>query len=295
MESDHKYWLTDHLDVRVFAADMVTIGDEWRYRNYPLGHWRLYRNDRDGAKLHFAREVFALQKDRTYIIPAGLRFRTSCEGEVEHLFVHFNVTGLPDLALRTMFQHPRVLEPSPVLDVLLNQLKDELRSPPTENTRELLSRRNSDIAMQWRLKAAVYEALAHCVRGLTAQQTESCWQFAREVRPLVAALRYIEENLAENLNNTDLAELCGFSCDHFIRVFSATMDQTPAAYIRERRLAEASRLLMFSDENLDTIAQHTGFYDRAHFSRTFKASYGQAPTPYRAQNRSANPDEEAAA
>ena len=281
MENPHKYWLNDHLEVRVFTADVVTIGTDWKCRNYPLEHWRLYLNSHDGAKLHLGREVFLLKKNCVFIIPAGLRFRTSCDDVVEHLFIHFNISGMPDLALRTLFRHIRVAEASSVLDAMLNELREELRSSPVEDYREHLTQHNGNIAMQWRLKAVIYQAIACCVRGISPKESEACWQLADEVRPLSAALRFIEENLAGNLSNSYLAELCGLSCEHFNRVFKVAMKQTPAVFVRERRLAEASRLLMFSDRNIETIAKNTGFYDRAHLSRTFKAFYGVSPNDYR--------------
>ena len=287
MESLYNSWLQDHLEIHVFVADLLTIDADWVFRNSPLGHWRLYHNDKDGAQLHFRREIFPLQKNRVYILPAGLRFTTSCQGEVEHFFVHFNVAGLPDLALRTLFRHPHALAPSPVLDVLVAELKSELRDDVVLRGKVLyredgvFGRRSGDVTLQWRLKSAVYEALSLCVRSATPSQTAAGWEFAHEIQPLVAALRFIEENLSLDLNNAFLAEMCGFSRHHFIRVFHASMKKTPAVYIRERRLAEASRLLLFSEQNIETIAKNTGFCDRAHLSRTFKAFYGVSPANYR--------------
>lgn len=287
MQSLHRNWLLDDLDVRVFTADLVVIDTSWNYRNAPLAHWRLYRNDDDGAKLHFRQEVIALKKKRIYLIPAGLRFTTSCETTLSHFFIHFNVSGLPDMALRLLFRRPHLLASSPILNAYVSELSGELYAPIQiwHDVHEISARKSGDVALQWRLKGAVYEALAQCVRDAPTAQVASCWEFAREVEPIVMALRFIEENLSISLSNAQLAQHCSMSCDHFIRVFRDAMEQTPAAYIRDKRVAEAARMLLSTDHNLDQIAQETGFCDRAHLTRVFKQKESVSPSQYRAQSQ----------
>jgi AraC-like DNA-binding protein len=61
--------------------------------------------------------------------------------------------------------------------------------------------------------------------------------------PIDKAVAYIEANLSRRLTLEDVAGQVGYSPYHFLRLFWAVTGETPGAYIRNRRLAEAARLL----------------------------------------------------
>ena len=287
------YWLADHLDVRLFAADTVTIGAQWCCPPGKSRFWRLYYHDHSGAALRFADRELALRGQRIYVVPAGQTFVAHCAAPVQQFFVEFGVTGLPDMALRTLFRQPICLPPNAALTRNVRQFARELLGAPEGEADQdvansnwnldVRARQSINVALQWRIKALVYQALAAYVESATPQEMAQCWQFADEVRSLVPALRCIEENLGAALNNTFLAQMCGFSEDHFIRAFGAALGETPAHYIRERRVDEAARRLLASASSIDDIARDLGFCDRAHFSRVFKQSTGTSPALYRSQ------------
>ena len=56
---------------------------------------------------------------------------------------------------------------------------------------------------------------------------------------------------------------------------------SPSDYIRHTRLNAAKTLLTTTDRRITEIAQETGFFDHAHFIRTFKAATGISPAKYR--------------
>ena len=87
------------------------------------------------------------------------------------------------------------------------------------------------------------------------------------------------------MNNRDLARLCHYSVEHFIRRFRALTGQTPAQFIIDARLRRASHDLIFSRDSIESIAERTGFCDRAHFSKMFSARVGIPPAQYRNTNR----------
>lgn len=285
MESVYNYWLADELRFNVFVADNLCIDETWHCERFKCGYWTLYCNDRDGASLHFPGYSYPLQGQRLYVIPAGMTFRTSNSRTVGHFFVHFDVSGLPDLALRTLFNHPLCLPPSPALETLTWQTSAELA--PADGTPELwtkpglLNKHNVAPAVQWRLKAILYEGFASYLKSLPPDQVERCYQLGGVSTQLIPALRYIEECLAERLLNGDLARMCGVSEGHFIRLFRQCLGQTPAQYVLERRVMLAAQRLRFASQTLEEVAEDLGFYDRAHLSRVFKSSHGVSPSAYR--------------
>jgi transcriptional regulator GlxA family with amidase domain len=81
----------------------------------------------------------------------------------------------------------------------------------------------------------------------------------------------------------DLAEICGYSTDHFSRLFRGLYGVTPSRYLQEVRVRHAAQLLLETALSIEQIAEQTGFSDRFHFSRVFGASTGLGPAGFRRQ------------
>lgn len=94
-------------------------------------------------------------------------------------------------------------------------------------------------------------------------------------------LRYINENLDKPLPNELLAEKYFAHPNHFIRAFKDKTGQTPAKYIKARRMETAKRLLESTDLTIAEITEKLGINDSAHFSRLFKEQYNMPPAKYR--------------
>lgn len=92
---------------------------------------------------------------------------------------------------------------------------------------------------------------------------------------------HISRHYAERLRLTDLARRAHLSVSQLTRRFKQQFGMTPARYIRRVRLNAACRLLAETDLDLDTVAEHTGFYDASHFVKQFKSELGQTPHAYR--------------
>ena len=99
------------------------------------------------------------------------------------------------------------------------------------------------------------------------------------------AVAFIDGHHAEKLTLRQLAESAGLSQALFSRLFKRTMQTTPIRYLTEIRLNHTRKLLAGAEKTLADIAVETGFYDEAHFVRTFKASRGLTPGTHRRTHR----------
>jgi AraC-like DNA-binding protein len=99
------------------------------------------------------------------------------------------------------------------------------------------------------------------------------------------ALRFIEANLASpDLHSGTVARALRLSPRYLQKIFSER-GETLSRVIRERRIAEARRLLERSETRKASVAQvayAVGFDDVAHFSRAFREITGTAPSNYSA-------------
>ena len=91
-----------------------------------------------------------------------------------------------------------------------------------------------------------------------------------------AVLSYINENLGRELSVDELAEQAYLSRYHFMRLFKAQTGSTVHAYVRQKRLLYAARLIR-EGESAARAAVESGFSDYSAFHRAFRESFGISP------------------
>ena len=95
----------------------------------------------------------------------------------------------------------------------------------------------------------------------------------------------IENNIFNDLSVEELAFICNKSLSSFKRLFKANFNETPARYIKRRRLEQAARLISTTSESISHIAYDCCFKDPTTFSAVFSDHFGVSPTIYRNQSR----------
>lgn len=94
------------------------------------------------------------------------------------------------------------------------------------------------------------------------------------------ALQRIEDDPSAPLSLADLARDSGVSRYRFLRAFARELGLTPHAYIMQRRLSHARRMIL-ADMTLAEIAAACGFVDQSHLNRYFVRQFGVTPRAYR--------------
>ena len=92
---------------------------------------------------------------------------------------------------------------------------------------------------------------------------------------------YAEAHLAEPLTVEELAGAACLSTFHFARAFRAATGRTPHAWVTERRVARARRLLADPALPLAQVALAAGFASQSHFGQVFRQEVGATPGAYR--------------
>ena len=91
----------------------------------------------------------------------------------------------------------------------------------------------------------------------------------------------IENNLFYHLTTNKLAEIANLSLSSFKREFRKNYNDTPANYIRNKKLEKAAELLLISEERITDIAFDCGFNDLANFSTLFHDKFHFTPSSFR--------------
>jgi AraC-like DNA-binding protein len=95
------------------------------------------------------------------------------------------------------------------------------------------------------------------------------------------AIAFMEDHLANAMEPQRVATAAGYSRFHFDKLFLATLGETPADYLRKRRLSEAARELVTTHKPLVEIALDYQFQSQEAFTRAFKRMFGLSPGAYR--------------
>jgi AraC family transcriptional regulator len=104
-------------------------------------------------------------------------------------------------------------------------------------------------------------------------------------RRLARAVDHIEAHLDQPIRLAALAADSGLSQTHLSTLFRAEFGTSPHAYVIDRRLDRARRLLAAGDLPIAGIALDCGFADQAHLTRMFVLRLGTTPARYRADSR----------
>lgn len=91
----------------------------------------------------------------------------------------------------------------------------------------------------------------------------------------------IEANLFAQLSIDALARLNNLSVSSFKREFARHYNDTPANYIKTKRLEKAAEMLLLSTERIKDIAFSCGFNDLANFNKSFREKYQCTPGEFR--------------
>jgi len=266
------YPIQDHLHVRLLALDLVRLDGRWQGEGVRSSYWRLYINAAPGAMVAVAGQTYALLPGQVHLIPAWIPFDCWTTTPLDHFFIHFDLVGWPPALIRDVFGRPLALPLSRGTQALFERLVEVLRQrghdPP-----EILGL----------AKALVYLSIAEIIPADDARTTR--WDLLLRGPSLVSnAIGHVERQLPREIDNATLAHLCHMSKSHFIRTFRQTVGQTPAQYVRERRVARAAEQLALTRATIEQVTADCGFPNRFYFTRAFTHVMGVTPARYRAMN-----------
>lgn len=118
------------------------------------------------------------------------------------------------------------------------------------------------------------------VAGLS-RQIEQIQSASGTAAAFAKVITYLHDNFSQRLSSAELAELAGLSVSHFERRFRHAFGSSPRQYLVRIRIERAASMLRESDQSILQIALDCGFYDHAHFSRSFQRIMRQTPSQYR--------------
>lgn len=105
---------------------------------------------------------------------------------------------------------------------------------------------------------------------------------------LLNVFRFIEEHYQEPISLQDVAIAVGRSRAYLTDLVRKKTGKTVLNWIVERRMSEARRLLLETNQTIEWIAETVGYFDRRHFSRQFLRHHGTNPQEWRKTNQNSS-------
>lgn len=102
------------------------------------------------------------------------------------------------------------------------------------------------------------------------------------IKRIRKVLKFIEENLDNELSLENLAEIGNYSPFHFHRIFRGIIGETLQEYINRNRMEKSAMLLSHQKQkSIEDIFSEVGFKSNSAFSKTFKKYFGVSPSVFR--------------
>lgn len=121
----------------------------------------------------------------------------------------------------------------------------------------------------------ILEILGEICRQKTRPST------SRSQRKISQAREFLDARFAQPISLEDIALVVNLHPVYVARLFRQTYRSSVGEYLRRCRVDYACSQLAASDKPLAEIASEAGFFDQAHFTRTFHKLTGLTPSQYR--------------
>lgn len=229
----------------------------------PLSNHLLFRNN----KLVRQGRVGA---DRFRIAAPGEMIGAQVTGDEPIRMTHLYFSGS---MLRTLARDLALPEGTTLPDAMWDHRSQDVEAVTQLIYRELCRKAAPD----WvRLEFLAYYAISTIMRDGT--ETEP----VRRMSPRIARVtQFIDAHLADPISLAELASAACVSKFHLCRIFRDEMGTTPHAFLQNRRVAEAVRMMHETTASLEDIAFRTGFASGASLSGALRRRYGKGPAAFR--------------
>jgi AraC-like DNA-binding protein len=253
------------------ARGLIDVQAQARHRIF-------YRLDSDGLVSKVSARAFCsgnMATGQTALLPAGLsmnwrvgyRFICLCVSIDEAAFSAFACAHAaePNCAL---------LEPPPRTDSAFEHWVDML---------SLEAQSLDAIAGGVKLSALALDTLLGMLKLLLLRRYGGNAEPSSD-RLIQAQLdSYIEQHMSEQITVDHLAEAVGMNVVQLSRWMQNQLGHLPKRFLTDARMRRARALLEHSTQSVLEIALSTGFATHAHFSTTFRETFGVTPSQFRAQ------------
>lgn len=131
------------------------------------------------------------------------------------------------------------------------------------------------------IKALMLRMMSTLYRGEYVREQVNNNVCEQQVGKIKEVIDYIGKHYVEQITIDELAALCHYNTEYFMRFFKKHTGTTCGQFIKIYRLEQAAYLLQTTTKPITQIALDAGFANISYFIRSFKAYYHTTPKEFR--------------
>lgn len=252
------------LRLEVADSGLAQVDPSWNMVNVCSPYSRLYFISHGGGILTLRGRQIPLREGCVYLIPAGLLYNYRCDGSMEQLYFHVNITQVNGMDL--FYGCDSVYE-------------YEASAQSLENLIALY--RSSRLEDAFILQGLLWEAMGRFIKMAKLQEAQT-----KIYSGMVEQVFRLAQNPVSAGNHVrSLADRMHVSESTLSKRFRAETGMSPGVYLEQLVIQKACRLLIEEDKSMAQIAEELGFSDQFYFTKYFKRKMHMPPSVYRRQMR----------
>ena len=132
------------------------------------------------------------------------------------------------------------------------------------------------------IKGTIFTIIALLCREGALSASNSV--YSADIKKILPALSYIDENYAQNITLDDVAKAQNLNPSYFCRVFKRASGSSFVDYLNFVRICKSEKLIASGEKSILEVAGDVGFTSLSYFNRMFKRYKNCTPTEYRRAN-----------
>ena len=215
-----------------------------------------------------------------------------CEGEIAFVSSGVLHRAIPqNCVYECVVFDPGILTrhgPGRVGEYTLSLLTSEIENRPVSGDRALIEAADALFSAlaregayyELRVHGAIAELLYLLYSGDRVRLREKHQRAGRR-QSMTLLLEWIEQNYAEHITLSDLAQVVDSNEKYLCRFFKEYTGNSPVEYINRLRVERVCLALAEGDKSITEAAMDSGFNDMSYFCKIFKRYKGVTPREYR--------------
>lgn len=261
---------------------------DWNYKKVVSPFTRIYMVDKGRAKVHLPNKTIILVPGYLYIIPAYCMHNYECTEYFSLFYIHLYEEDIthPCIGENYDFQNQiplTELDSSLIKHLLLINPNKYLRTynpQKYDNYSFFIDNiniaKNDSLPVQIETGGILQILMSHFLKYAILKSNFIDGRIAK-------TLLYIRTNLDKPIEVIELAKMNCVSPEHFTRLFTSEVGESPIKYIQLKKIQRAQLLLTIKKMPVKDAAYAVGFNDVSYFNRVFKKIIGCTPKEYKEQ------------
>lgn len=278
----------ENLDLILLNIGYSQLHADWNWQNIYSPFARIYYVTEGMARTKIKDKVYTLEPNHLYLTPPFTLHDDECDNYFSLYYIHFYEKAINKESIFDKYNFPVDLAAIDLDLSLIERLQTinpnrhltdidpkHYDNPPTFS-QNLANSINTPLHLQIETQGILYQLMSRYLefRSLKLGNKDS---------RIDKSLKYIHENINDEISISQLADIACLTEDHFIKLFKKEVSYTPLQYILQKKIEKAQLLLITSNMQIREIAAELSIDNVSYFNRLFKKYTQMTPTEYKMQ------------